>query len=110
MRRVTPQAVFLEATFILLLSWLAFCLSSVSESYEVDAPFGFKSGPPETSMKKHGRGCAKGMEKWGTLLQEQVEGNEATNNKTDELVEAKEEYGRTLASVMAFLKHQGFTG
>ncbi|KAG5524079.1 hypothetical protein RHGRI_030921 [Rhododendron griersonianum] len=39
MRRFTQsQAVFLEATFVLLLLWLAFCFSSDSESYEMDAP------------------------------------------------------------------------
>ncbi|KAI8530091.1 hypothetical protein RHMOL_Rhmol11G0028500 [Rhododendron molle] len=42
-------------------------------------------------------------------IQEQAEGIEVANNKIDELVEAKEKQ-RTLASVMAFLKHQGFTG
>ncbi|KAG5563359.1 hypothetical protein RHGRI_005940 [Rhododendron griersonianum] len=123
MRRFTQsQAVFLEATFVLLRSWLAFCFSSDSESYEMDAPYGFRFGrgfanrtpasppaigsnkrvleryepehememikfmsildyllyllvtiillidfsAPETSMKKHGRGCAKGMKKWGS--------------------------------------------
>ncbi|KAI8535818.1 hypothetical protein RHMOL_Rhmol10G0203900 [Rhododendron molle] len=39
------------------------------------------------------------------FFQEQAEGIEAANNKIDELVEAKEEQGRTLASVM-----EGFTG
>ncbi|KAG5528952.1 hypothetical protein RHGRI_029569 [Rhododendron griersonianum] len=35
---------------------------------------------------------------------------EAANNKIDELALAKEEQGKTLASVMAYLKQQGFTG
>ncbi|KAG5557198.1 hypothetical protein RHGRI_007464 [Rhododendron griersonianum] len=43
-------------------------------------------------------------------IQEQAEGIEAANNKIDELALAKEEQGKTLASVMAFLKQQGFTG
>ncbi|KAG5562280.1 hypothetical protein RHGRI_005118 [Rhododendron griersonianum] len=42
-------------------------------------------------------------------IQEQAKGIKAANNKINELVEAKEEQGRTLASVMVFLKHQGFT-
>ena len=43
-------------------------------------------------------------------IQEQAEGIEAANNKIHELVEAKEEQGRTLASVMEYLKRQGYTG
>ncbi|GFS44235.1 hypothetical protein Acr_00g0089310 [Actinidia rufa] len=43
-------------------------------------------------------------------IQEQVERIEAANNKIHELVEAKEEQGRTLASVMEYLKCQGYTG
>ena len=43
-------------------------------------------------------------------IQEQAEGIEAANNKIHELVEAKEEQGRTLASVMEYLKCQGYTG
>ncbi|PSS19232.1 Coagulation factor V light chain like [Actinidia chinensis var. chinensis] len=43
-------------------------------------------------------------------IQEQAKGIEAANNKIHELVEAKEEQGRTLASVMEYLKHQGYTG
>ncbi|KAF7150211.1 hypothetical protein RHSIM_Rhsim02G0156700 [Rhododendron simsii] len=42
-------------------------------------------------------------------IQEQAEGIEVANNKIDELALAKEEQGKTLASVMAFLKQQGFT-
>ncbi|XP_058209414.1 uncharacterized protein LOC131322192 [Rhododendron vialii] len=43
-------------------------------------------------------------------IQEQAEGIEAANNKIDELALAKEEQRKTLASIMVFLKQQGFTG
>ncbi|GFZ09432.1 hypothetical protein Acr_21g0000310 [Actinidia rufa] len=43
-------------------------------------------------------------------IQEQAEGSEVANNKIHELVEAKEEHGRTLASVMEYLKRQGYAG
>ncbi|XP_057511124.1 uncharacterized protein LOC130793447 isoform X2 [Actinidia eriantha] len=43
-------------------------------------------------------------------IQEQAEGIEAANNKIYELVKAKEEQGRTSASVMEYLKRQGYTG
>ncbi|GFS35696.1 hypothetical protein Acr_00g0041600 [Actinidia rufa] len=43
-------------------------------------------------------------------IQEQAEGIEAANNKIHELVEAKEEQGRTLARVMEHLKCQGLYG
>ncbi|KAE9446213.1 hypothetical protein C3L33_21889, partial [Rhododendron williamsianum] len=46
----------------------------------------------------------------GFKASEQAEGIEAANIKIDELMQAKEEQGKTLASVMAFLKQQGFIG
>ncbi|KAF7139945.1 hypothetical protein RHSIM_Rhsim06G0120600 [Rhododendron simsii] len=53
---------------------------------------------------------AEKIQKQAEKIQEQAEGIEAANNKIDELALAKEEQGKTLANVMAFLKQQGFTG
>ncbi|KAI8572135.1 hypothetical protein RHMOL_Rhmol01G0175200 [Rhododendron molle] len=53
---------------------------------------------------------AKKIQEQAEKIQEQAEGIEAANNKIDELALAKEEQGKTLASIMAFLKQQGFTG
>ncbi|KAG5523960.1 hypothetical protein RHGRI_030833 [Rhododendron griersonianum] len=53
---------------------------------------------------------AEKIQEQAEKIQEQAEGIEAANNKIDELALAKEEQGKTLASVMAFLKQQGFTG
>ena len=43
-------------------------------------------------------------------IQKQAEGIETANNKIHQLVEAKEEQGRTLTSVMEYLIRQGYTG
>ncbi|KAI8571814.1 hypothetical protein RHMOL_Rhmol01G0148500 [Rhododendron molle] len=53
---------------------------------------------------------AKKIRDQAEKIQEQAEGIEAANNKIEELALAKQEQGKTLASVMAFLKQQGFTG
>ncbi|KAI8526180.1 hypothetical protein RHMOL_Rhmol13G0288900 [Rhododendron molle] len=53
---------------------------------------------------------AKKIQDQAEKIQEQAEGIEAANNKIEELALAKQEQGKTLASVMAFLKQQGFTG
>ncbi|XP_057465540.1 uncharacterized protein LOC130786570 isoform X2 [Actinidia eriantha] len=50
------------------------------------------------------------IQKQADKIQEQAKGIEAANNKIHELVEAKEEQGKTLASVMDYLKCQGYTG
>ncbi|KAG5524238.1 hypothetical protein RHGRI_031044 [Rhododendron griersonianum] len=53
---------------------------------------------------------AEKIQEQAEKIQEQVEGIEAANIKIDELRQAKEEQGKTLASVMAFIKQQGFIG
>ncbi|KAI8569598.1 hypothetical protein RHMOL_Rhmol02G0290200 [Rhododendron molle] len=53
---------------------------------------------------------AKKIQDQAEKIQEQAEGIEAANNKIEELALAKQEQGKTLASVMVFLKQQGFTG
>ncbi|KAG5547503.1 hypothetical protein RHGRI_013258 [Rhododendron griersonianum] len=50
------------------------------------------------------------IQEQGEKIQAQAEGIEAANATIAELVEAKEQQGRALASVLEYLKNQGYTG
>ncbi|KAG5536866.1 hypothetical protein RHGRI_024338 [Rhododendron griersonianum] len=50
------------------------------------------------------------IQEQGERIQAQAEGIEAANATTAELVEAKEQQGKALASVLEYLKNQGYTG
>ncbi|KAI8524276.1 hypothetical protein RHMOL_Rhmol13G0137700 [Rhododendron molle] len=50
------------------------------------------------------------IQEQGEKIQVQAEGIEAANATITELVEAKEQQGRALASVLEYLKNQGYTG
>ncbi|XP_057484017.1 uncharacterized protein LOC130770553 [Actinidia eriantha] len=63
-----------------------------------------------TQLEQKVQEQADQIQKQSDKIQEQAKGIEAANNKIHELVEAKEEQGRTLASVMDYLKCQGYTG
>ncbi|XP_057466711.1 uncharacterized protein LOC130756239 isoform X2 [Actinidia eriantha] len=63
-----------------------------------------------TQLEQKVQEQADQIQKQADKIQEQAKGIEAANNKIHELVEAKEEQGRTLASVMDYLKCQGYTG
>ncbi|KAG5549155.1 hypothetical protein RHGRI_014503 [Rhododendron griersonianum] len=50
------------------------------------------------------------IQEQGEKIQAQAEGIEAANATIAELVEAKEQQGKALASVLEYLKNQGYTG